>query len=245
MRSWAAARLGGDGPAPEAGARAANERGVLIHALLERLDFRRPIPPTPAAVAAAAVRSGLAPPSSDAETRDLTELVQRFADSELCARLGRATDTRREERFSFLLGNGVLVTGALDVLAREPGARVLVVDYKSDRLEGGDPAEVVRRAYHTQRLVYALAALRTGAEAVDVAHCFLELPDAPVWVAFARADEPELERQLVELSQGVMRREFAVADEPHRALCAGCPAEGGLCSWPIELTRREQPDRLF
>jgi hypothetical protein len=122
---------------------------------------------------------------------------------------------------------------------------VLVVDYKSDRLEGDDPAEVVGRAYHTQRLVYALAALRTGAEAVDIAHCFLELPDEPVRVAFARADEPELERQLVALSQGVMSREFAVADEPHRTLCAGCPAEGGLCSWPIELTRREQPDRLF
>ncbi len=225
--------------------RAANERGVLVHALLERLDFRRPLAPTPAAVAAAAAREGLAPPSSDAETQDLIGLVRRFTDSELCARLGRATDARREERFSFLLENGVLVTGALDVLAREPGGRALVVDYKSDRLDGGDPVEIVGRAYRTQRLVYALAALRSGAAAVDVAHCFLEVPDEPVSVAFARADEPELERQLLSLSAGVMRREFGVADDPHRALCAGCPAEGGLCSWPLEMTRREHPDRLF
>jgi ATP-dependent helicase/nuclease subunit A len=225
--------------------RPANERGVLVHALLERLDFRRPAAPSPAAIAAAATRSGLAPPSSDAETQDLAELVRRFADSELCARLGRATDARREERFSFLLENGVLVTGALDVLARETGGRALVVDYKSDRLDNGDPAVLVGRAYRTQRLVYALAALRSGAEAVEIAHCLLELPDKPVSLIYARADEPELERELVALSAGVMRREFTVADDPHRALCAGCPAEGGLCSWPLELTRREHADRLF
>jgi hypothetical protein len=235
--------LGAGAEAPAA--RAANERGVLVHALLERLDFRRPLAPTPAAVAAAAARSGLAPPSSDAETQDLVDLVRRFSDSELCARLGRATDARREESFSFLLENGVLLTGALDVLAREPGGRALVVDYKSDRLDGGDPAEIVGRAYRTQRLVYALAALRSGAEAVDVAHCFLEIPDEPVSVAFTRADEPELERELLSLSAGVMRREFTVAEDPQRALCAGCPAEGGLCSWPLEMTRREHPGQLF
>jgi ATP-dependent helicase/nuclease subunit A len=236
-------RLGAGAEAPPA--RAANERGVLVHALLERLDFRRPLAPTPAAVAAAAARSGLAAPSSDAETQELVELVRRFSDSALCARLGRATDARREESFSFLLENGVLVTGALDVLARESGGRALVVDYKSDRLDGGDPAEIVGRAYRTQRLVYALAALRSGADAVDVAHCFLEIPDEPVSVAFTRADEPELERELLSLGAGVMRREFAVAEDPHRALCAGCPAEGGLCSWPPEMTRREHPGQLF
>jgi ATP-dependent helicase/nuclease subunit A len=171
--------------------------------------------------------------------------VRRFSASALCARLGHATDARREERFSFLLENGVLVTGALDVLARESGGRALVVDYKSDRLDGGDPAEIVGRAYRTQRLVYALAALRSGADAVEVAHCFLEIPDEPVSVAFTRADEPELERELLSLGAGVMRREFAVAEDPHRALCAGCPAEGGLCSWPPEMTRREHPGQLF
>ena len=28
-------------------------------------------------------------------------------------------------------------------------------------------------------------------------------------------------------------------------VCEGCPAEGGLCSWPLEMTRREAADRLF
>jgi ATP-dependent helicase/nuclease subunit A len=131
------------------------------------------------------------------------------------------------------------------VLAREPGGRALVVDYKTDRLEGADPREVVERAYATQRLVYALAALRAGAEAVEVAHVFLDGAHEPVTAAFSRADAPELESRLSKLADGVMRREFAVTDAPHRAVCHGCPAEGGLCSWPLGMTRRDAPDRLF
>jgi hypothetical protein len=137
------------------------------------------------------------------------------------------------------------MTGAFDVLAREPGGRMLVVDYKSDRLEGADPAAVVDRAYATQRLVYALAAIRAGASAVEVIHVFLEAPAAPVVATFAGADAGRLEASLAELAAGVLQRRFEVTDAPQRSICAGCPAEGGLCSWPLELTRRESPDQLF
>ncbi|MGZ4196462.1 MAG: UvrD-helicase domain-containing protein [Solirubrobacteraceae bacterium] len=224
------------------------ERGVLVHDLLERLDFRRPIKPTAAMISAAAQRIGLASALSDADVAEAAGLVERFAATELCVRLGRATQVSREERFAFLLGDeasGVLVVGALDVLAREPGGRSLVVDYKTDRLEGADPREVVDRAYATQRLVYALAALRAGAEEVEVAHVFLDGAHDPVTAAFSRADAPELESRLSALADGVMRREFVVTDAPHRAVCHGCSAEGGLCSWPLGMTRRGAPDRLF
>jgi ATP-dependent exoDNAse (exonuclease V) beta subunit len=224
--------------------RSAAERGLLIHSLLERLDFRRPLTPRPEAIAAAAQRAGLVPPSQ-AEADALAALVAGFAGSDLCARIGRATDASREQRFAFPLGSDVLVTGALDVLVREPGERALVVDYKSDRLHGADPAAVVNSAYATQQLVYALALLRSRAQAVVIAHCFLERPDSPVMATFSRSDLPVLEQRLAALTSGVLERRFAVADAPHRALCRGCPAEGGLCSWPLELTRRESPDRLF
>ena len=62
---------------------------------------------------------------------------------------------------------------------------------------------------------------------------------------FTREQTATLEAELSELAGGVLRREFAVTDRPHRAVCEGCPAEGGLCSWPVELTRRETPDQLF
>ena len=48
---------------------------------------------------------------------------------------------------------GMLVVGALDVIAREPAHGTLVVDYKSDRLEGADPAELVARQYSSQQLI--------------------------------------------------------------------------------------------
>ena len=237
-----------DAPEPLEGPRSAADRGVLLHALLEGLDFGRPTIPGADTVAAAAAQAGLHPPPGPAEADELAALVRRFAESELCARLGRATQTRREERFAFPLSADPadpLVVGAIDVLAREPSGRMLVVDYKSDRLGGADPATVVNLQYGTQRLVYALAALHAGAEAVEIAHCFLERPDAPVSVTFTRAQTGELQARLVALGRGVLERRFDVAPAPYRELCAGCPAQGGLCSWPLEMTRRESPDTLF
>jgi hypothetical protein len=122
---------------------------------------------------------------------------------------------------------------------------MLVVDYKSDRLDGARPAGVVAREYATQRLIYALAVLRSGAESVEVVYLFLERPEESVSSVFTSADVASLESQLGRLTERVLRREFPVSDAPHRGLCGGCPAEGGLCSWPLEMTRREAPDTLF
>ncbi len=131
------------------------------------------------------------------------------------------------------------------MIAREPGGRTLVVDYKTDRLEGADPQVLADGSYGTQRVVYALAALRAGASEVEVVHTFLELPQRPAVVTFTREQAPALEEQLAALARGVLNREFKVTDAPHRGVCDGCPAEGGLCSWPLEMTRREAADRLF
>jgi ATP-dependent helicase/nuclease subunit A len=223
------------------------DRGTLVHALLERLDFRRPRRPTEAMIAEAAERSGLRTPPGADDGAQAAELVERFAAGDLCRRLGRATAVRREARFRFLLDarSPVLIGGVFDVIAREPGGRTLVVDYKTDRLEGADPQALADRSYGTQRLVYALAALRAGASEVEVVHTFLELPQRPAVATFTLEEAPVLEEQLARLARGVLERDFRVTDAPHRAVCDGCPAEGGLCSWSLEMTRREAPDRLF
>ena len=242
------ARAGADAVA-RPGVRSAADRGVLVHALLERLHFRRPLAPTTASVVAAAARTGIEPLPGPGESDELIALVRRFAVSELCARLGRATGVRHEQRFSFALpesasgGRGTIVTGALDVLAREPGGHSLVVDYKTDRLDGTDP-RTAARGYEIQRLIYAIAALRAGAREVEIAHCFLEEPDAPVIVGFDAERLPELSTSLASLAAGIVAGRFEVSPEPHRALCAGCPAEGGLCSWPPSMTRRASADTL-
>ena len=245
-RPGTAAGAGGGVEAPALGTLSALDRGTLVHALLERLDFRRPSVVTEPAIAAAAARFGLTVAPGGADAAQIIELVERFAEGDLCRRLGRATGVRREERFRFLLADaGVLVGGVFDVIAREPGGRTLVVDYKTDRLDGADPQTLAGRAYGTQRLIYALAVLRAGASQVEVVHTFLELPQRPAVAVYAREQLPALEGELSGLAGGVLRREFTVTEAPHRGVCDGCPAEGGLCSWPLEMTRREAADRLF
>jgi ATP-dependent exoDNAse (exonuclease V) beta subunit len=213
---------------------AAVERGILAHELLAGLDFKRPVKPTAPAIDAAAVRAGLAPRSDEA----LADAIYEFTRSALARRIAAAAWARREERFSFLLEDGPLITGVFDVIAGEARDRVLVVDYKSDRLESQHPEQVVANAYATQRLVYGLAALRAGAREVEVAHAFLERPERPATVTYSHADVGRLERELEDLASGVGRGEFSVSREPGRSICAGCPAEGGLCPWPLQMTRR-------
>jgi hypothetical protein len=200
----------------------ATERGILVHELLEALDFRRPRRPQRAPA-------------------DVGDLIEAFIGSSLFTRLAAARELRREEGFSFLLEDA-LITGVLDVVASEPEGRTLVVDYKSDRLEEADPAAVAERQYRIQRLVYALAALRAGAQTVEVVHLFLERPEEPVAASYGREQIEALERELLALAAGALRGDFAVTDEPYVSVCNGCPAEGGLCSWPLEMTRREGPD---
>jgi ATP-dependent exoDNAse (exonuclease V) beta subunit len=220
----------------------AAERGVLVHGLLERIDFRRPAVPD-LGVAAAALATE--------EAEEIRGLVQAFTDSEICRRLGRATTVRSEQEFSFLLGQdgarapALLIRGVFDVLAQERTGQTLVVDYKTDRLGGADPEAVVQRSYAVQRLVYALAALRSGARRVEVVHAFLELVDHPAVAAFDRDRIPELEAELTRLTADMAGGRFEVSPVPHRALCHGCPAEGGLCSWSLAQTRRGTPDQLF
>jgi ATP-dependent exoDNAse (exonuclease V) beta subunit len=212
-------------------------RGSLAHALLETLDFRRPVPPAAEAVAALAARNGVE--VTDADVADLREIVGAFARSPLCERLAGAAAVRREAGFAFSLepdGGGSLVNGFVDVVATEAGGGRLIVDYKTDRLDGADPAEVLDRDYATQRTVYALAALRDGAPRVDVAYCFLERPGEPVVRGFTAADADALTEQVVSLARGVLDERYEVTGRPHRELCADCPGRPALCSHPEERT---------
>jgi ATP-dependent exoDNAse (exonuclease V) beta subunit len=214
-------------------------RGTLAHELLERLDFAAPQAPDHGTVAALGAERGVELSPGDVE--DLRTLVMAVAASPLRPRLAAARAVRREAPFAFAAdpgGTGPLVTGFLDVLAEEAGGAVLVVDYKSDRLDGKDPADVVERDYATQRLVYALAALRHGAPSVEIAYVFLERPDEPVTRTFAAAEAPELAERLQRLARGVLDERWPVAERPHRDLCGDCPGRRALCSWPEAMTLR-------
>jgi ATP-dependent helicase/nuclease subunit A len=192
-------------------------RGTLIHELLARIDFKNP---------------SLAG-SMPAEVRGaLTGLLG----SSTFARLAGLRDVRREQRFAFPAGE-TLITGIFDVLAREERFnQLLVVDYKSDRLGSTSPYTIVDSRYLTQRTIYALAALKLGAAAVEVQHLFLEAPEDPVSAVFTTADMPTLEADLLSRVAGPLAGNFPVTDAPGRQVCDGCPAQGGLCSYPLDVT---------
>jgi ATP-dependent helicase/nuclease subunit A len=179
---------------------------------------------------------------------DLRDMVERFIGSELFERIARARRVRAELPFAFTLtppgagGRSLLINGVVDVYAPEDSG-LLVVDYKSDALEGRDPVELTAASYTTQRLVYALAGLRGGAERVEVVHCYLERPGEPASASFAAEDAVRLEAELLELARGVVEGRFVPTAQPHRELCADCPGRPALCSWTEEHTLAEPPDR--
>jgi ATP-dependent helicase/nuclease subunit A len=216
-------------------------RGSVVHELLERLDFGNPAVPSDADVAAAIAMHEVEAHPDD--VADIRAMLERVAGSELRERIAAARRVRAELPFAFTLmppgagGRSLLINGVVDVLADE-GARTLVVDWKSDPLGELDPEESVSSRYATQRLIYALAGLRAGAEVVEVAHCFLERPDEPAVALYEAADVESLERELLVLAQGVVEGRFEPSAEPHFALCADCPGRAALCVHEPDLTLR-------
>jgi ATP-dependent exoDNAse (exonuclease V) beta subunit len=129
--------------------------------------------------------------------------------------------------------------GSIDLLVEREGEPPLVIDYKTDRLDGTAPAERAAK-YATQRAIYALAVAEArGAAAVEVAYVFLEQPEQPVvelldGEAIARGRE-----QLAATIARIAAAEFPVASPERRDwdLCRACPALGGLCSGPAQSSR--------
>jgi ATP-dependent exoDNAse (exonuclease V) beta subunit len=220
-------------------------RGRIVHELLERIDFRRPRPPSRAEVERQVAANGV--PVREDDLREIGDLIERFLSSELFARVRGARRVRQELPFAYPLepeglgGRSLLVNGVVDVHA-DLGDQLLVVDYKTDALEGRDPDEVCDEKYGGQRLVYALAGLRSGAAEVEVAYCFLERPDLVVSRRFAASDGAGLESELLDLAAGVISGSFEPTDSPHRELCQFCPGQPALCSWPPERTLAERPE---
>jgi ATP-dependent helicase/nuclease subunit A len=215
-------------------------RGSIAHELLENIDFAQPT--TPAAEEVVALIERYREPVRDPEVADLIELFTAFANSSLRERLAVADHVRTELPFAFQLtpdtpgGRSLLVNGIVDVHASEPDGTVLILDYKSNRLEGAEPSDIVESDYDIQRTVYALAALHAQAPRVEVTYLFLERPDDPVSAVYEASDLTTLDARLRELATPVASGVFVPTATPNRALCGDCPGQPGLCSWPPERT---------
>jgi hypothetical protein len=146
----------------------------------------------------------------------------------LARRIATLAGARPERPFAFE-HDGVLLHGRLDVLQID-GPRALVLDYKTNSLAEGTPEEIVEADYRLQRLVYALACFRNGAEEVEIVYHFLERADAVVSTTFGLADIPELAAALSEAIGRIRAGEFRPT--PSEFICAGCPALDVVCAGP-------------
>jgi ATP-dependent exoDNAse (exonuclease V) beta subunit len=222
---------GDDAAAPEVRRRFGP--GLAVHSLLEWSARNRWREPGDQRVAAALREQGLA----EGKTQVL-ELTQAFLSSPLREELA---DDRVSPEVPFVLSvGGTLIRGSIDLLALRPDGSVLVVDYKTDRLAGRDPAEIVSR-YSIQRDLYALAAAARGAP-VETVYVFLERPHEPVRESFDEAGLEAVRGRVESVLERLAAGRFEVTDRPHKALCADCPARERLCSHTTAAQMRDEPD---
>jgi len=205
--------------------------GNAVHELLRQSAGARWSAPSDASVAAALSREGLDPADGEIPGR-VRSLVSGWLESPLCAEL-RSDRARVRPEHPFLVDlAGTAVRGAMDLLVERPGREPLVIDFKTDRINGSSPADLVSR-YEVQRGLYAVAAAEgLGAPAVEVAYVFLERAAEPVRTSLG---QPELEdargslsRQIAEISES----HFEVTPSPDWPLCRDCPARARLCPAP-------------
>jgi hypothetical protein len=211
----------GDGTA---GALHPTEIGDAAHRLLELVDLVQPAVPDDLGE----VVRGWYPTITDGEVEHVAAHVRAYCDSSLARRVAGLGDVRVERPFAFLL-DGVLLNGRLDVLARS-GAAALVLDYKTNALDGREPAAIVEAEYRLQQIVYALACFAAGAEEVEVVYQFLEAPEEVVSAIFARTEIESLEH---EVARAIARiREGDFRPTPSSFACSGCPALDRVCAGP-------------
>ncbi len=206
-------------------------QGAAVHALLEWSQANQWAEPSEELARRHAAAAGLDPERTDAI--GLLGPVRGWLRSGLAAELAAATRVRAEVPILLGVGNTVL-RGSIDLLVERDGEPPLVIDYKTDRLDGSGPAEHAAR-YETQRSIYALAVAESlGAPTVEVAYVFLERPENPVLTMLDQAEmdvaRERLESAIARIGQG----DFPVATVEQRtwSLCRGCPALGRLCSGP-------------
>jgi len=167
----------------ESGQAAASEGGVVrgraVHALLEWSQangWREPDAELIRRVAASAEVGAEANLPDEA----LIAPLRAWLDSPFFAERVRDAERSRVEVPLLIEVAGTVLRGSIDLLVEEDGAPPLIVDYKTDRLDGTAPAELSGR-YEIQQAIYALAVAEArDVEEVELAYVFLERPQEPV-----------------------------------------------------------------
>jgi ATP-dependent exoDNAse (exonuclease V) beta subunit len=206
--------------------------GAAVHSLLEWSHANGWRDPGEELARRHAAAAGIDRPGAAA---GLLEPVGGWLSSELMRERVAARGVRTRAEVPLLLDvGGTVLRGSIDLLVEGDRAAPLVIDYKTDRLKGGDPVAHAAR-YGVQRDIYALAVAESlPAPEVDVAYVFLELPNRPVVSRVGVAELQAGRERLAATIERIERGDFTPAEPGRRDwdLCRGCPALGNLCSGP-------------
>ncbi len=175
-----------------------------------------------------------ADPDDPARARDA---LARWQASPLARRFAGLTEVAHEQPFLLALGPAT-VTGYFDLAARD-GDALVIGDVKVADLKGLTPDQRRDEGYSVQEQAYALAALESGCERVEV--CFQWVGDDAAAREMATRTFTAADRD--GLRAGLEARVAAALEgpwepTPSETACAGCPALGMLCAGPALPGRR-------
>jgi ATP-dependent exoDNAse (exonuclease V) beta subunit len=147
--------------------------GTAVHEMLEVLDLDRELAPQVAGHRVEIVSElGSGRDGEEAERR-ADELLTRITEGECLGRLASVAPNVLSRELSVLLWSeeegapGAVVSGIVDLVYRDPeDGRLVVADYKTDRIEDADALAERTHVYEPQVRIYARA-LR---EALDLDH---------------------------------------------------------------------------
>ncbi len=169
-------------------------RGRAVHALLEWSHANQWQSPPAELVSRIAASDG-----GDfglAEEALLAPFEAWLGSSFFAARVRDAESSRAEVPLLIEVA-GTVLRGSIDLLVEENGNPPLIVDYKTDRVDGSQPDELTT-PYEIQQAIYALAVAEArGTDEVELAYVFLENAEEPVVARWGR-DEIEAGRRRLE-----------------------------------------------
>ncbi|HEV7399417.1 MAG TPA: UvrD-helicase domain-containing protein [Solirubrobacterales bacterium] len=153
-------------------------RGRAVHALLEWSQANEWQVPSPELVRRIAMSAEVDAGSSLAEEALLAPF-QAWLDSSFFAERIRDSARSRAEVPLLIEVADTVLRGSIDLLVEEEGKPPLIVDYKTDKVDEAETAELAAR-YEIQQIIYALAVAEArGSEEVELAYVFLERPGEP------------------------------------------------------------------
>jgi len=166
---------GGGEPADGDGGAA---RGIAVHALLEWSQANDWQTPNAELVDRVLASAEVGRAALDEEA--IMAPFQAWLDSSFFTeRIRNAPKSRAEVPLLIEVADTVL-RGSIDLLVEEDGKPPLIVDYKTDRVDGAATTELTAR-YEIQQAIYALAVAEAcEASEVELAYVFLERPEQPV-----------------------------------------------------------------